>query len=153
MRVAPCPLSYCSRNLLITARTIDGGWLKSHPLPADKGRFGSFAVLGKQNQQIIQQLLETEINEPGDSLSFSYDDQILRKLRGLYHSCLDEKSSDGVGMEPLHQFVRTLRKLYRGESTGISGFPWGDDSEEKKHGLTAALSFLHSRGLQVFRDF
>ena len=109
-------------------------------------------MLQNQNQQIIQQLLEAETSEPGDSLSFSYDDQILRKLRGLYHSCLDEKSLDGVGMEPLEQFVRTLRKLYRGESTEISSFSWGDDSEEKKHGLTAALSFLHSRGLHVLRD-
>jgi endothelin-converting enzyme len=120
-------------------------------LPADKGRYGSFAVLQKQNHEIIQKILEPDANPP-HSLEFSYDDQILHKLRGLYHSCLDETTLDSIGMEPLVQFVRTLRKLYRGKSTDI-GFFSGDDSEKNSHGLTAALSFLHSRGLLDFGSF
>jgi endothelin-converting enzyme len=57
---------------------------------------------------------------------------------------MDEKRLDELGEEPLVYFVQTIRDLFRGESIeiGIAG----DDEDEKRKGLTAAISFLHSRG-------
>lgn len=52
---------------------------------------------------------------------------------------------DEIGQEPLLYFVNTVRKLYSGNSTDISSVTNLD--EKKKHGLTAAIAFLHSRGL------
>jgi endothelin-converting enzyme len=129
--------------------SVDGGWLNSHPLPADKGKFGSFDALSQQNQQLLQKILESN-HSLSSNTPASYDDELLRKLRGLYSSCLDEKTLDGIGEEPLSRFVQILRKLYRGENTDTSGFSKDDrDKPEKKHGLTAAVAFLHSRGLLI----
>jgi endothelin-converting enzyme len=98
----------------------------------------------------MQKILESNHTISANSLVPSYDDELLRKLRGLYSSCLDEKTLDTVGEEPLSHFVQIVRKLYRGESTDISGGPKDDKVKpEKKHGLTAAVAFLHSRGLFI----
>lgn len=69
----------------------------------------------------------------------SADQQLLTKLRNLYHSCMDEDTLDQLGEGPLKDFVGHVKKLYRGESTD-------DDDGERRERLTAALAFLHSRG-------
>jgi len=126
--VIPC-LLHCS----IT--TLDGGWIASHPIPGDKGAINSFSVLSEENAQVILKLLE------GDSSieDNSWDDQLLRKIRILYTSCMDEARLDYLGQEPLQKFVNTIRKLYRGTST------YGQIMNPRQ-GLSNALGYLHSRG-------
>jgi endothelin-converting enzyme len=128
----------------------NGGWLKDHPLPAAKGRFGNFAALSQQNQQIIRGILESDF-VPSD-FDKNYDGKILGQLRGLYSSCMDEDLLDARGPGPLVYLVRTLRNLYRSESTEL---PDGgvDEITRRRDGLTAALSFLHSRGIGALLDF
>ena len=117
---------------------LDGGWLSSHPLPADKSSFGNFEVLAQENKQIIKNILESTA-----SVS-PVDEQILSKIRGFYSSCLDEETLDEVGMTPLLRFVSTVRKLFNENSTDSASQT--SSSEAKRKGLTAALAFLHSRG-------
>ncbi|KAJ3510592.1 hypothetical protein NLJ89_g4586 [Agrocybe chaxingu] len=85
----------------------NGGWLRAHPLPADKSSFGNFEFLSQQNQQVIQRILESNYSVG------SVDDQILTKLRDFYTSCLDERRLDDIGTTPLLHLVRTVRKLYK----------------------------------------
>ncbi|KAF9049323.1 zincin [Hymenopellis radicata] len=123
----------------------NGGWLKSHPLPADKGSVGSFETLAIQNRQLLQQILEAP--SPSLTASSSPDDQLLAKIRGMYASCVNEEKLDDIGAEPLVHFVQTLRKLFRGNTTDITGTEEQDKlTRTDKKGLTAALAFLHSRG-------
>lgn len=134
---------------------VAGGWTKSHPLPADKGRFGQFNLLAQKNQHVIQQILESDFVPAFTSPTLSYDEQILKKLRSLYSSCMDEENLDKLGEDPLVRFVQTIRDLFRGKSTeiGVAGIGEG---EKKKKGLTAAISFMHSRGehvASVFHDY
>ena len=77
------------------------------------------------------------------SLKESADQQLLTKLRNLYSSCMDEDTLDQLGEGPLKDFVVHLKKLYRGEYTGITNT---DDDNKERERLTAALAFLHSRG-------
>ena len=77
------------------------------------------------------------------SLDESADQQLLTKLRNLYHSCMDEDTLDQLGEGPLKDFVGHVRKLYRGKSTGVTD---ATDDDKRREGLTAALAFLHSRG-------
>jgi endothelin-converting enzyme len=116
----------------------DGGWLSSHPLPADKSSFGNFESLAQENKQIIKNILESTA-----SIS-PVDEQILSKIRGFYSSCLDEDTLDKVGVTPLLRFVSTVRKLFNENSTDIAS--QASNPEAKTKGLTAALAFLHSRG-------
>ncbi len=64
---------------------------------------------------------------------------------------MNEEKLDAIGAEPLVHFVQTLRKLFRGNTTEITDTE-GQDIKDKK-GLTAALSFLHSRGVDALFGF
>jgi endothelin-converting enzyme len=82
-------------------------------------------------------------SDPIPSLKEPADQQLLVKLRNLYYSCMDESTLDQLGEGPLKDFVAHVKKLYRGESTGIAGM---NDDDKEREGLTASLAFLHSRG-------
>ena len=120
-----------------------GGWRKAHPLPSDKGRFSIFNLLFQENQQIVKDILDGNGPLSIAPLDESADQQLLTKLRDLYHSCMDEDTLDQLGEAPMKDLVGQVRKLYRGESTGVTGAS-GDD--RRREGLTATLVFLHSRG-------
>lgn len=65
---------------------------------------------------------------------------------------MDEQRLDELGEEPLVELLQTIRDLFRGENAEIG---ITDDEEKKRKGLTAAISFLHSRGGLCFltQDF
>lgn len=92
-----------------------------------------------KNQQIIREILESKETP---SAAPSYDEQILGKLRGLYTSCMDEDLLNEIGTDPLIQFARTVKKLFKGKHSSEDS-----ENEKRRKGLTAALAFVHSRGL------
>ena len=116
----------------------DNGWLDAHPLPADKASFGTFEELSQKNQHVIQKILESN-STTLNTQSPSHDEQILKKIRGLYNSCMDEDHLDEVGLKPLSEFVAKLKYVYNKGSTDAR-------VPNEKLGLTAALALLHSRG-------
>jgi len=117
-----------------------GGWLKAHPLPADKSTFGVFEALSQENKQVIRQILESKSSL--SSFKTSYDEELLRKLRDFYSSCLGESELNDIGASPLVKFVKTIRRLYR--SKDKESLLKGD---VKVGGLTAAVAYLHSKGI------
>lgn len=116
---------------------VDGGWLKSHPLPADKGSFGTFEALSQENKQVIKDILES------NSSVTPLDDEILSKLRGFYSSCMDESTLDDIGAAPLLHFAKIIKRLYNGNDTDITST---SETGAASTGLTAAVAFLHSKG-------
>jgi putative endopeptidase len=70
-----------------------GGWLTSHPAPADQPRYGRFEALQERNNAILHDILE-EAAKPS-----SGDD--MRKIGDYYASCLDEKTIESKGLAPL----------------------------------------------------
>ncbi|KAI0687125.1 metalloprotease [Cytidiella melzeri] len=133
----------------------NGGWLKQHPIPSDKGRYGNFAVLSEQNRRLIQQILSQDSSSLYSQAALTagaedpYDTLILKKLRGLYSSCMNEDLLDARGTDPLLRVIRNIRKLYNGEDTVISAH---DDKEKQKKGFTAAIAYLHTRGIGAVFD-
>lgn len=97
--------------------TTDGGWLKEHPIPSDKGRFGNFDALSQQNRRLIQQILSQDSSSLYSSAGLisgtedPYDTAILKKLRGFYTSCMDEDLLDARGTDPLLHIVRNVRRM------------------------------------------
>ncbi|KAF8630417.1 hypothetical protein AX15_002968 [Amanita polypyramis BW_CC] len=124
----------------------NGGWLKAHPLPPDKSTFGNFEALSQQNKQVIRQILESNLSS--SSFTTSYDKEILRKLRDFYSSCLSEGQLNDIGTVPLVHFVKKIRRLYRDEDKESLA----RDSGNRK-GLTAAVAYLHSRGIPALFSF
>ncbi|KAF7793093.1 hypothetical protein EIP86_004200 [Pleurotus ostreatoroseus] len=133
----------------------NGGWLKQHPIPSDKGSFGNFEALAQANRRLIQQILSEDSSSVYSEITASsaqddpYDAIVLQKLRTLYTSCMNEDLLEARGAEPLLHVVQTVRKLYNGETTIVDDIqlPLGDDNNDERDGLTAAIAYLHSRGI------
>jgi endothelin-converting enzyme len=139
------PLATNSRtNSILKA----GGWRKAHPLPSDKGRFGQFNALQQENLAIVQDILNADGSLSLASLSSSADEKLLTKLRDLYSSCTDEDTIDEFGDIPLKEVVRVIRRLYRGDGTEINAKDDGSKKLKKGEGFTAALAYLHSKGMR-----
>jgi endothelin-converting enzyme/putative endopeptidase len=70
-----------------------GGWLASHPAPADQPRFGRFEALQERNNAILRDILD-EAAKPSSGAD-------MRKIGDYYASCLDEKTIESKGLAPL----------------------------------------------------
>ena len=141
-------------TVLSYSTSTDGGWLKQHPIPSDKGSFGNFEALAQANRRLIQQILSEDSSSVYSEITASsaqddpYDAMVLQKLRTLYTSCMNEDLLEARGTEPLLHVVQTVRKLYNGETTVVDEIqlPLGDDDSDERDALTAAIAYLHSRG-------
>ena len=73
----------------------NGGWQKSHPIPAAYPSWGTFNILQIRNETVIRQLIQNAAKEhaaPGSTA---------QKVGDFYASGMDEKLIDRVGLSPL----------------------------------------------------
>jgi endothelin-converting enzyme len=83
-----------------------------------------------------------------------WDDSTLKTIQALYKECLNESKLDEVGQKPLLDQIRVVRGLYNG-STSIEPHLVVQEagttatSNFVSKGLTAALAYLHSRGVKI----
>ena len=86
-------------------RFVNGNWLKSTEIPADKARWGSFDELRenaeKQVLAIVQQLAEREHAKGSDE----------QKIADLYKSYLDEELVEVLGINPLRGELAAIDNL------------------------------------------
>ncbi|KAI0831469.1 Metalloprotease [Trametes gibbosa] len=133
----------------------NGGWLKAHPIPSDKGKYGNFEVLAQENRRVLQQILSEDSSsrfaEVSALASTDYDKQVLKKIRGLYKSCLDEDRLDAIGEAPLKDVANKIRNTFRGKSTVIDSF--SDDPHKQRTRLTATVAYLHSRAIDALFSY
>jgi predicted metalloendopeptidase len=71
-----------------------GNWMKNHPIPADKSRWGRFDELYEHNLYLLRDIL-TESQAPGKHTA------IEAKVGAYYDSCMDESSIEKKGAAPL----------------------------------------------------
>ncbi len=83
-----------------------------------------------------------------------WDNSTLKTIQDLYKECLNESKLDEVGQKPLLDQIRVVRGLYNGSTsiepnlvTQEAGAQATSNFASK--GLTAALAYLHSRGMKV----
>ncbi|KAL5532721.1 hypothetical protein ACEPAF_4495 [Sanghuangporus sanghuang] len=128
----------------------NGGWLSKNEIPPGKGSFGTFDAVSNENKRIIRKILDPSIAPAALSQSFTdeYDNETLTKLHDLYESCMNEDLLDERGEAPLKDIVRAIRDLYRSDNWQQgTGTKESDSKEIPQYGLTAAIGFLHSRGI------
>jgi len=86
-------------------RFVNGNWLESTEIPADKARWGSFDELRenaeKQVLAIVQQLAEREHAKGSDE----------QKIADLYKSYLDEELVEVLGINPLRGELAAIENL------------------------------------------
>jgi putative endopeptidase len=73
----------------------NGGWQKSHPIPAAYSTWGTFNILQVRNERIIRQLIEDAAKSHAPLGSAE------QKVGDFYASGMDEKLIERVGVSPL----------------------------------------------------
>ena len=104
----------------------NGTWLKSHPIPADRARYGSFDELSDRNREVLKKILE-ETSAKSDWPKGSNE----QKVGDFYASGMDEAAIEKTGTKPLAPLFAEIEKLKAP----------GD--------LPAVLAQLHARGLEA----
>jgi len=74
---------------------VNGRWLETTEIPADKARYGTFDILRDESQENVKAIIE--MSASGDFAKGS-DEQ---KVGDLYRSFMDMDTRDARGMEPL----------------------------------------------------
>ncbi|HWU27943.1 MAG TPA: M13-type metalloendopeptidase [Microbacterium sp.] len=76
-------------------RHVNGTWLESAEIPADKARWGSFHLLAEQAEKDVRAIIEeSQDAEPGT---------LNRKVGDLYTSFMDTERIAALGLTPLHE--------------------------------------------------
>ncbi len=114
---------------------VNGGWLATVEIPADKSRYGTFDALADKAEEDVRVLVEEvsrqENVEPGSAA---------QKIRDFYNSFMDEAAADSKGVEPISadlaridaatthaDIIRLFATLGRdGVTSPIGGFIFSD---------------------------
>ncbi|WP_285638090.1 M13 family metallopeptidase [Microbacterium arabinogalactanolyticum] len=76
-------------------RHVNGTWLESAEIPADKARWGSFHLLAEQAEKDVRAIIEeSQDAEPGT---------LNRKVGDLFTSFMDTERIAALGLTPLHE--------------------------------------------------
>lgn len=105
---------------------VNGHWLATTPIPADRGRYGTFDVLRERAEEQVREII-TDVAagpvEPGG---------VAAKVGDLYRSFMDEERVDALGIAPVAADLEAIDAVTsRGEllvllgrlaRAGVSGF-------------------------------
>ncbi|MDR2622010.1 MAG: M13 family metallopeptidase [Dysgonamonadaceae bacterium] len=83
----------------------DGGWMASHPLPAEHSRFGAFDELAEQSQEHVKGLIEEASKNAGEQGSIS------RKIGDLYALAMDSDRLNREKAAPVLPYLEKLNKI------------------------------------------
>ena len=137
-----------------------GGWMKKNPLPAAYSRYGSFDVLGEDNNKRINGILK-------ELLSGSYaKGSTEQKLSDLYKLSMDEARRNKEGVQPLMPLLNKMEKakttadLFKiqlelvpmGDSDFIGTYVAADEKNAKQNILYVAQSGLTLRQKEYYLD-
>ncbi len=105
-----------------------GAWVKSNPVPADRGRYGRFDELQERNQATLRDILDG-VSKP-DSKRTAVDQEI----GDYYATCMDEAAIEGKGAAALKPRLDRIAAI------------------KTKAEMAAELARLHNSGVQgLFR--
>ncbi|MDA1231994.1 MAG: M13 family metallopeptidase N-terminal domain-containing protein, partial [Planctomycetota bacterium] len=82
---------------------VNGRWLLSTEIPADKSNYGSFTALDDAARENIRAIIEESVRNPTDANS--------HKVGDFYHSFMDEKTIAEKGLEPLRAQMEAIDAL------------------------------------------
>ena len=137
-----------------------GGWMKKNPLPAAYSRYGSFDVLGEDNNKRINGILK-------ELLSGSYaKGSTEQKLSDLYKLSMDEARRNKEGVQPLMPLLNKMEKakttadLFKiqlelvpmGDSEFVGMYVAADEKNAKQNILYVAQSGITLRQKEYYLD-
>ena len=84
----------------------NGTWLKNTEIPAAYSRWGSFNILGENNNDTLKKVLETA--EDKKSAATGSDSQL---IGDYYAACMDETKIEKVGIKPLKPSFKRISRI------------------------------------------
>ncbi|HUQ48852.1 MAG TPA: M13-type metalloendopeptidase [Gemmatimonadaceae bacterium] len=84
---------------------VNGGWLKTHEIPADATSWGSFNELSERSRNALHTILEeaSKSNAPAGSIE--------RKVGDLYATFMDTAAVEKLGITPLSRELKSIAAL------------------------------------------
>ena len=84
-------------------RHVNGKWLESFEIPADKAIYGSFYRLRDDSESAVKQILEEAIENPSPGVQ--------QQIGDLYASFLNEDLANQKGIEPIKDELASIENL------------------------------------------
>ena len=84
---------------------INGEWLKTTDIPADKSNYGSFTKLADDAEKQIHDILEEA------AALTETDDADLRKIGAYYSTYMDTAKAEALGIEPLQPLFERIDEV------------------------------------------
>lgn len=107
----------------------NGGWMKQHPLPDDKSRYGAFDMLAEENRDKVKIVIEQAAKESGEKGSVS------QQIGDLYASGLNIELRNSLGWEPIKPLLDKVSEV------------------SSKSELTSIIAYLHKQQINPFFFF
>ena len=83
----------------------NGKWLKETPIPASESRWGTFNILGDNNNTMLREVLESAAKSKAAAGSDS------QMIGDFYASCMDEAAIERAGVKPLDSHFKQIDKI------------------------------------------
>ena len=84
----------------------NGGWQKTHPIPADQSRWGTFNILQIDNQKVLKGILEQ------DAKGKNKHGSLAQKLGDFYATGMDEPGIEAAGIKPLQPELDAIAAIH-----------------------------------------
>lgn len=133
--------------------SINGKWLATTPIPADKSNYGAFSVLYEESQAALKQIIEEAAAKPNKA-----EGSVEQKIGDFYAAYMDSTLTDQLGIAPLKGQLADIAKtashadiaaLMGKLLTDGSGIPFGfyvnnDAKNSSQYGV-----YLYQSGLTL----
>lgn len=83
----------------------NGGWIKSHPVPADKSRYGAFDQLMDENEKQLQELVDDLLD------SKSKRKGVEEKIATFYRTGMDSAAIEKSGVSVLNDELKKIESI------------------------------------------
>jgi putative endopeptidase len=84
----------------------DGGWVKSHPIPAAYPSWGTFNKLHEDNENALQKILDKAAADKSAAPGSNW-----QKIGDFYASCMDESAIETAGITPLQPDLQIIANI------------------------------------------
>lgn len=87
-------------------RYVNGTWLKTKEIPADKSNYGSFNALADLSEERLKEIIELAAKS-----SPKYPNPDMQKVGDLYLSYMDSVTIEKLGIKPVQPTLKTINAL------------------------------------------
>ncbi|RCW38591.1 M13 family metallopeptidase [Marinilabilia salmonicolor] len=88
----------------------NGGWIKNHPLPDDKSRFGAFDMLAEENREKVKTIIEEAAQTEAE------EGTVAQQIGDFFASGMDTVAIDKAGLKPLSEIFALIETIENPES-------------------------------------